>query len=76
MVRPTTSNAQLNAPPAKMNVNNSGPVGASGDSQNKRNIPNKPMFSMNSNPSMSSASVVQKNVATTGITCIDTTLFT
>ena len=56
-----------NQQPAKLNVNNSGPVSAGGDNMNKRNNQNKLMFNRNVNPAMSMASTIQKNVNTTGI---------
>lgn len=61
--RMMTSNQPPNQQPAKLNVNNSGPAGASGDNMNKRNNQNKLMFNRNNNPAMSA---IQKNVNTTG----------
>lgn len=56
-----------NQQPAKMNVNNSGPAGASGENMNNRNNQIKAMFSRNSSPATSSAAAAAlKNVTTTG----------
>lgn len=61
-----TSNQPPNQQPAKLNVNNSGPVGASGENMNNRNNQNKLMFNRNTSSAMSVASAIQKNVNTTG----------